>query len=164
MAKAAGRGKLRPHPPSIKSDIAFSLKCCQRHSAQLEVASSNRVLKIITKGLSGIMFFQGARSTMRNVLGCPLYSQCSQKPMRLHVRQGTEIISAILKIQSTEGRKKAFYTCASHLAVVVLCCGMANFHLHPAQFQPLCPSGEVDLCLLCHFDAHAESHDLQSKE
>ena len=75
-----------------------------------------------------------------------------------------QIISAILKIQSTEGRKKAFHTCASHLAVVVLCYGMANFHLHPAQFQPLCPSGEVDLSLLCHFDARAESHDLQSEE
>ncbi|XP_007184731.2 olfactory receptor-like protein OLF3 [Balaenoptera acutorostrata] len=38
-----------------------------------------------------------------------------------------QIISAILKIQSTEGRKKAFHTCASHLAVVVLCYGMAIF-------------------------------------
>ncbi|XP_040327542.1 olfactory receptor-like protein OLF3 [Herpailurus yagouaroundi] len=38
-----------------------------------------------------------------------------------------QIISTILKIQSTEGRKKAFYTCASHLAVVVLCYGMAIF-------------------------------------
>ncbi|KAM9697715.1 olfactory receptor-like protein OLF3 [Dama dama] len=37
------------------------------------------------------------------------------------------IISTILKIQSTEGRKKAFYTCASHLTVVVLCYGMTIF-------------------------------------
>ena len=37
------------------------------------------------------------------------------------------IISTILKIQSTEGRKKAFHTCASHLSVVVLCYGMAIF-------------------------------------
>ncbi|XP_077634116.1 olfactory receptor-like protein OLF3 [Crocuta crocuta] len=37
------------------------------------------------------------------------------------------IISTILKIQSTEGRKKAFHTCASHLTVVVLCYGMAIF-------------------------------------
>ena len=37
------------------------------------------------------------------------------------------IISTILKIQSTEGRKKAFRTCASHLTVVVLCYGMAIF-------------------------------------
>ncbi|XP_004608374.2 olfactory receptor-like protein OLF3 [Sorex araneus] len=36
-----------------------------------------------------------------------------------------KIISAILKIRSTEGRKKAFHTCASHLTVVVLCYGMA---------------------------------------
>ncbi|XP_021548654.1 olfactory receptor-like protein OLF3 [Neomonachus schauinslandi] len=38
-----------------------------------------------------------------------------------------QIISTILKIRSTEGRKKAFHTCASHLTVVVLCCGMAIF-------------------------------------
>ncbi|XP_003791670.1 olfactory receptor-like protein OLF3 [Otolemur garnettii] len=37
------------------------------------------------------------------------------------------IISTILKIQSTEGRKKAFHTCASHLTVVALCYGMAIF-------------------------------------
>ncbi|XP_019815062.2 olfactory receptor-like protein OLF3 [Bos indicus] len=37
------------------------------------------------------------------------------------------ILSTILKIQSTEGRKKAFHTCASHLTVVVLCYGMAIF-------------------------------------
>ncbi|XP_007522386.2 olfactory receptor-like protein OLF3 [Erinaceus europaeus] len=36
-----------------------------------------------------------------------------------------KIISAILKIRSTAGRKKAFQTCASHLTVVVLCYGMA---------------------------------------
>ena len=37
------------------------------------------------------------------------------------------IISTILKIQSTEGRKKAFHTCASHLTVVVLWYGMPIF-------------------------------------
>ncbi|XP_061271421.1 olfactory receptor-like protein OLF3 [Bos javanicus] len=37
------------------------------------------------------------------------------------------ILFTILKIQSTEGRKKAFHTCASHLTVVVLCYGMAIF-------------------------------------
>ncbi|CAM9934472.1 unnamed protein product [Rangifer tarandus platyrhynchus] len=37
------------------------------------------------------------------------------------------IISTILKIQSTEGRKKAFHTCAAHLTVVVLCYGMTIF-------------------------------------
>ncbi|KAM9697713.1 olfactory receptor-like protein OLF3 [Dama dama] len=37
------------------------------------------------------------------------------------------IVSTILKIQSTKGRKKAFHTCASHLTVVVLCYGMAIF-------------------------------------
>ncbi|XP_074223983.1 olfactory receptor-like protein OLF3 [Camelus bactrianus] len=38
-----------------------------------------------------------------------------------------KIISTILKVRSTEGREKAFHTCASHLTVVVLCYGMAIF-------------------------------------
>ncbi|KAB1276693.1 Olfactory receptor-like protein OLF3 [Camelus dromedarius] len=38
-----------------------------------------------------------------------------------------KIISTILKIWSTEGREKAFHTCACHLTVVVLCYGMAIF-------------------------------------
>ncbi|XP_059028683.1 olfactory receptor-like protein OLF3 [Mustela lutreola] len=51
-----------------------------------------------------------------------------------------QIISTILKIQSTEGRKKAFHTCASHLTVVVLCYGMTIFtyiqpHSSPSVLQ-----------------------------
>ncbi|XP_058154037.1 olfactory receptor-like protein OLF3 [Dasypus novemcinctus] len=43
-----------------------------------------------------------------------------------------QIISIILKIQPSEGRKKAFHTCASHLTVVALCYGMAIFiYLQP---------------------------------
>ncbi|XP_024420351.2 olfactory receptor-like protein OLF3 [Desmodus rotundus] len=38
-----------------------------------------------------------------------------------------KIIATILKIRSTEGRKKAFHTCASHLSVVVLCYGVTIF-------------------------------------
>ncbi|KAM4871666.1 olfactory receptor 5V1-like [Thomomys bottae] len=38
------------------------------------------------------------------------------------------ILSAILKIPSTRGRSKAFSTCASHLTVVVVFYGMANFN------------------------------------
>ncbi|XP_058388107.1 olfactory receptor-like protein OLF3 [Diceros bicornis minor] len=51
-----------------------------------------------------------------------------------------KIISTILEIQSTEGRKKAFHTCVSHLTVVVLCYGMAIFtyiqpHSSPSALQ-----------------------------
>ncbi|XP_032721050.1 olfactory receptor-like protein OLF3 [Lontra canadensis] len=51
-----------------------------------------------------------------------------------------QIISTILKIRSTEGRKKAFHTCASHLTVVVLCYGMTIFtyiqpHSSPTVLQ-----------------------------
>ncbi|XP_054415113.1 olfactory receptor 2F1-like [Pongo abelii] len=51
-----------------------------------------------------------------------------------------QIISTILKIQSREGRRKAFQTCASHLTVVALCYGMAIFtyiqpHSSPSVIQ-----------------------------
>ncbi|XP_020853814.1 olfactory receptor-like protein OLF3 [Phascolarctos cinereus] len=48
-------------------------------------------------------------------------------PFLLVMLSYIKIISTILKIQSTEGRKKAFQTCASHLTVVALCYGMAIF-------------------------------------
>ncbi|XP_027722529.1 olfactory receptor 5V1-like [Vombatus ursinus] len=38
------------------------------------------------------------------------------------------IISAILKIQSSQGRQKAFSTCASHLTVVLIYYGTVNFN------------------------------------
>ncbi|MBZ3879256.1 Olfactory receptor-like protein OLF3 [Sciurus carolinensis] len=51
-----------------------------------------------------------------------------------------QIISTILKIRSTQGRRKAFHTCASHLTVVALCYGMAIFtyaqpHSSPSVLQ-----------------------------
>ncbi|XP_069853453.1 olfactory receptor-like protein OLF3 [Dipodomys merriami] len=53
-----------------------------------------------------------------------------------------QIISTILKMQSAEGRRKAFHTCAFHLTVVVLCYGMAIFtyiqpHSSPSVLQKL---------------------------
>ncbi|KAM9216289.1 olfactory receptor-like protein OLF3 [Dugong dugon] len=48
-----------------------------------------------------------------------------------------QIISTILKIQSTEGRRKAFHTCASHLTVVALCYGMAIFTYIQPRSSPL---------------------------
>uniref|UniRef100_A0A8D2BE30 Olfactory receptor n=1 Tax=Sciurus vulgaris TaxID=55149 RepID=A0A8D2BE30_SCIVU len=51
-----------------------------------------------------------------------------------------QIISTILKIQSTQGRRKAFHTCASHLTVVTLCYGTTIFtytqpHSSPSVLQ-----------------------------
>ncbi|XP_006887241.1 PREDICTED: olfactory receptor-like protein OLF3-like [Elephantulus edwardii] len=48
-------------------------------------------------------------------------------PFLLVLLSYIRIISTILKIQSSEGRRKAFHTCASHLTVVALCYGMAIF-------------------------------------
>ncbi|XP_052028457.1 olfactory receptor-like protein OLF3 [Apodemus sylvaticus] len=61
-------------------------------------------------------------------------------PLFLVLLSYIQIISTILKIQSKEGRKKAFHTCASHLTVVALCYGMAIFtyiqpHSSPSVLQ-----------------------------
>ncbi|XP_074046447.1 olfactory receptor 5V1-like [Macrotis lagotis] len=54
------------------------------------------------------------------------------------------IISAILKIQSTQGRQKAFSTCASHLTVVVIYYGNANLNYnHPSSGYSL----DVDILI-----------------
>ncbi|XP_078510057.1 olfactory receptor 5V1-like [Lissotriton helveticus] len=45
-------------------------------------------------------------------------------PFVLTIASYISIISTILKIQSTEGRNKAFSTCASHLSVVILFYGV----------------------------------------
>ncbi|KAM6202875.1 olfactory receptor-like protein OLF3 [Rhynchocyon petersi] len=50
------------------------------------------------------------------------------------------IISTILKIQSSEGRRKAFNTCGSHLTVVTMCYGVTIFtyiqpHSSPSVLQ-----------------------------
>ncbi|XP_078510164.1 olfactory receptor 5V1-like [Lissotriton helveticus] len=45
-------------------------------------------------------------------------------PFAFTVTSYINIISAILKIRSTEGRRKAFSTCASHLTVVILFYGI----------------------------------------
>ncbi|KAM5255455.1 olfactory receptor-like protein OLF3 [Ctenodactylus gundi] len=61
-------------------------------------------------------------------------------PFCLVLLSYVQIISTILKIQTREGRKKAFHTCASHLSVVALCYGMAIFtyiqpHSSPSVLQ-----------------------------
>uniref|UniRef100_A0A8D2BE35 Olfactory receptor n=1 Tax=Sciurus vulgaris TaxID=55149 RepID=A0A8D2BE35_SCIVU len=61
-------------------------------------------------------------------------------PFFLVLLSYVQIISTILKIQSTQGRRKAFHTCASHLTVVALCYGMAIFtyaqpHSSPSVLQ-----------------------------
>ncbi|XP_030044257.1 olfactory receptor 1009-like [Microcaecilia unicolor] len=48
------------------------------------------------------------------------------------------IISTILRIRSTEGRRKAFSTCSSHLTVVILFYGtMISLYIRPMSLQSL---------------------------
>ncbi|XP_029435948.1 olfactory receptor 1019-like [Rhinatrema bivittatum] len=48
------------------------------------------------------------------------------------------IISTILRIRSTEGRRKAFSTCSSHLTVVILFYGtMLSLYMRPTSMQSL---------------------------
>ncbi|XP_046499866.1 olfactory receptor 9K2-like [Equus quagga] len=55
------------------------------------------------------------------------------------------IVSTVLKIRSTEGRKKAFSTCSSHLGVVSILYGAGSFmYLTPDRFPEL--SKVASLC------------------
>ncbi|KAM4858194.1 LOW QUALITY PROTEIN: olfactory receptor-like protein OLF3 [Urocitellus parryii] len=61
-------------------------------------------------------------------------------PFLLVLLSYIQITSTILKIQSPEGRRKAFHTCASHLTVVALCYGTTIFtyiqpHSSPSVLQ-----------------------------
>nr|XP_048291307.1 olfactory receptor 5V1-like [Myodes glareolus] len=58
------------------------------------------------------------------------------------------IVSTILKIQSVEGKQKAFSTCASHLLVVFLFYGTAIFtYIHPSSSQ-YSPAGDRLISML----------------
>ncbi|KFO33395.1 Olfactory receptor-like protein OLF3 [Fukomys damarensis] len=70
-------------------------------------------------------------------------------PFFLVLLSYVQIISTILKIQSREGRKKAFHTCASHLTVVALCYGMAIF----TYIQPHCSPSVLQKKLISLFYA-----------
>ncbi|KAM6168196.1 olfactory receptor-like protein OLF3 [Erethizon dorsatum] len=61
-------------------------------------------------------------------------------PFFLALLSYIQIISTILKVQSREGRRKAFHTCASHLTMVALCYGTIIFtyiqpHSSPSVLQ-----------------------------
>ncbi|XP_014392384.1 PREDICTED: olfactory receptor-like protein OLF3 [Myotis brandtii] len=88
-------------------------------------------------GLGGIEFvLLAVMAYDRYVAVCdPLSSiVLLMSPFCLVLLSYVKIISTILKIRSTEGRKKAFHTCASHLTVVILCYGMAIFiYIQPSS-------------------------------
>ncbi|XP_078507279.1 olfactory receptor 5V1-like [Lissotriton helveticus] len=55
-------------------------------------------------------------------------------PFSLTIASYINIISTILKIRSTEGRRKAFSTCASHLTILILFYGViCSTHMRPAS-------------------------------
>lgn len=75
------------------------------------------------------------------------------------------ILSVILKIQSDDGRKKTFHTCASHLTAITIFFGsLALDPLHPAQLQLLNRAGESLSSLLHAPGPHAEPLDLQPEK
>ncbi|XP_024077796.1 olfactory receptor 6N1-like [Terrapene carolina triunguis] len=58
-------------------------------------------------------------------------------PATLILFSYVKILSVIIKIQGSEGRRKAFSTCASHLTVVLAFFGTTGFmYIRPAQSRP----------------------------
>ncbi|XP_062962970.1 olfactory receptor 10J1-like [Cynocephalus volans] len=73
-----------------------------------------------------VMKLSCADTTVHDVINFIISSLVIVVPMGLVFISYILIISAILKIASAEGRKKAFATCASHLTVVIVHYGCAS--------------------------------------
>ncbi|XP_027806632.1 olfactory receptor 10J1-like [Marmota flaviventris] len=73
-----------------------------------------------------VMKLSCADTTLHDILNFIISSLVIVVPMGLVFISYILIISAILKIASAEGRKKAFATCASHLTVVIIHYGCAS--------------------------------------
>ena len=73
------------------------------------------------------------------------------------------IAAAILRVQSAEGRRRAFSSCGSHLTAVTTFYGTLSFmYLQPNQTIPLTQKNGP--CLLHNSHSFVESHDLQPEE
>ena len=73
------------------------------------------------------------------------------------------IVAAILRVQSAEGRRKAFSSCGSHLTAVTVFYGTLIFmYLQPKSNHSL--DRQNGLCLLHNSHSFVESHDLQPEE
>ena len=73
------------------------------------------------------------------------------------------IVAAIPRIQSAEGRRKAFSSCGSHLTAVTVFYGTLIFmYLQPKSNHSL--DRQNGLCLLHNSHSFVESHDLQPEE
>ncbi|VTJ67551.1 olfactory receptor 10J1-like [Marmota monax] len=73
-----------------------------------------------------VMKLSCAATTLHDILNFIISSLVIVVPMGLVFISYILIISAILKMASAEGRKKAFATCASHLTVVIIHYGCAS--------------------------------------
>ncbi|XP_015347142.1 olfactory receptor 10J1-like [Marmota marmota marmota] len=73
-----------------------------------------------------VMKLSCADTTLHDILNFIISSLVIVVPMGLVFISYILIISAILKMASAEGRKKAFATCASHLTVVIIHYGCAS--------------------------------------
>ena len=73
------------------------------------------------------------------------------------------IVAAILRVQSAEGRRRAFSSCGSHLTAVTVFQGTLIFmYLQPKSNHSL--DRQNGLCLLHNSHSFVESHDLQPEE
>ena len=74
------------------------------------------------------------------------------------------ILSTILKMRSTEGRRKAFSTCTAHLTAVTLYYGTITFIYVMPKSSYSSDQNKSAVCILHSGDPHAETPHLQSEE
>ena len=100
----------------MQTVITFQLPMC-----------SNKVIDHISCELLAVVRLASVDTSSNEIAIMVSSIVLLMSPFCLVLLSYIKIIATILNIRSTEGRKKAFHTCASHLSVVVLCYGVTIF-------------------------------------
>ncbi|XP_056392665.1 olfactory receptor 2D3-like [Hyla sarda] len=114
------------------------LGCCALSTTPDDICSTTstipKLLNMILSGNNTISFTQCFTQTFFFLLAA------SAEDILLFIMALTsyvKIIKVILKIQSTDGKKKAFSTCSSHLAVIILyyATGASMYMIPPSKYS-----------------------------
>lgn len=84
-------------------------------------------------------------------------------PFIVIARSYGRVLLTVYRMPSTEGRKKAYSTCSTHLTVVTLLCTLC-LHLPETKILKISNRGKSSGCLLHYSDTNAQPHHLQPEK
>ncbi|XP_076988357.1 olfactory receptor 13C9 [Tamandua tetradactyla] len=112
---------------AVQTALVVQLPFCRNNVINHFSCEILAVMKLACANISGNEFTMLVATTLFTLM-----------PLLLIVVSYTLIISSILKIRSSEGRKKAFSTCSAHLAVVIIFYGTILFmYMKPKSKESL---------------------------